>query len=814
MERAVREAHRRGGVERATSSDRGASPSAARAVTPATFFAPLIARGGWRVVGHGARAQTYGAMTLVPPGHEKRLRGSNAPCMTPGEEWEDADDEETRRALKACGLLVAKNAALMDKPKAGRSKPARVGLRDYIAQNLKCMISAMVAMRVSATVYRHKRWTFECFREVYRKRMELRRRLENSRVSALGKESQRSLTTLLRAFDTMMEQMCDPRGNIRAAFYDGMVACPWDVDYEWQQNAAFHEDLYSVPYATNDDRDMTHSYEVPDLPEASHKRVFEGQDSMSQDSRASTGTDDAGVIGGKRKQADYADGVTVRRCRIKPSMDEIPSIVALEMAAEIDVVAAATAHFFATCDLCTDGPTFHEYLTLVTSAYDFAFATEMQLSLENTVIPQMREKQFPDDATFHYTLLAQCYSSSSQATQLLKLLSSDPNPLLHISLMQRIEGVFITSRDGPDDKADARFDRLMRDYAERVASAHHKRPCSVNGSHMQLHYPPPIRTWIETCKLSNSQLYSPAVPSFEALIELRSSSPNGWVEISREGTGYWTAVMTKCGIPAQAVNVRLDIKRYGPEDAREPPPPLPPSSRPFVGIHYDLPDVCSEFGNFGLLLNCMPRDEDLAIECLRNYTGSTIALVGEWVGSTAGSRFVRRLAKRFEFATTTVLPWIGDSAHELSIWKRRAEKLTKQKRRDDALSRRDVFPAVKKCQVAGCQSKSRTMFCCRLCRSAFVCSEHLHALHDEYDLAHATEHCVRLLPTLDRLRGYEVELAHGEGKKQMRSETIMAFNPFIAGVDCWMVDYRKSSNDVYEDVQISVPRIERVENWE
>ena len=813
MERAAREAHKRGGVERATSSARGASSSAARAATPATFFAPFIARGGWRFVGHGARAQTYGAMTMVPPGHEKRLRGSNAASMTPGEAWEDADDAATRRALKACGLLVAKNAALMDKPKAGRSKPARVGLRDHIAQNLKCMISAMVAMRVSATVYRHKRWTFECFREVYRKRVELRRRLDNSRVSALGKESHHSLTTLLRAFDTMMEQMCDPRGNMRAAFYDGMVACPWDVDYEWQQNAAFHEDLYSVPYATNDDRDMTHSYEVQDFPEATHKRVFEGQDSMSQDSRASTGTDDAGVIGGKRKQADYADGVTVRRCRIKPSMDEIPSIVALEMAAAIDVVAAATAHFFATCDLCTDGPTFHEYLTLVTSAYDFAFATEMQLSLENTVIPQMREKQFPDDATFHYTLLAQCYSSSSQAMQLLKLLNSDPNPLLHISLMQRIEGVFITSRDGPDDKADARFDRLMREYAERVASAHHKRSCSVDGSHMQSHYPSPIRTWIETCKSSSGQLYSPAVPSFEALIELRSSSPNGWVEISREGTGYWTAVMTKCGVPAQAVNVRLDIKRYGPDDARDPPLPLPPSSRPFVGIHYDVPDVCSEFGNFGLLLNCMPRDEDLAIECLRNYTGSTIALVGEWSGSTAGSRFVRRLAKRFEFATTTVLPAIGDSAHELSIWKRRAEKLTKQKRRDDALSRDDVFPVVKKCQIAGCQSKSCTMFCCRLCRRAFVCSEHLHALHDEYDLAHATEHCVRLLPTLDRLRGYEVELANGEGMKQMRSETIKAFNPFAAGADCWMVDYRKSSNDVYEDVQISVPRIERLENW-
>jgi hypothetical protein len=151
--------------------------------------------------------------------------------------------------------------------------------------------------------------------------------------------------------------------------------------------------------------------------------------------------------------------------------------------------------------------------------------------------------------------------------------------------------------------------------------------------------------------------------------------------------------------------------------------------------------------------------------------------------------------------------------HELSIWKRRAEKLTKQKRRDDALSRDDVFPVVKKCQVAGCQSKSRTMFCCRLCRRVFTCAEHLQALHDEYDLAHATEHRVQLLPTLDKLRGYDVELACDQGMRQMRSETIMAFNPFVAGADCWIVDYRKSSNDVYEDVQLSIPRIERLESW-
>lgn len=74
----------------------------------------------------------YGVMMLVLLGYEKWLRGSNVLCMMLGEEWEDVDDEEMRRAFKACGLFVAKNVALMDKLKVGWLKFVCVGLWDYI----------------------------------------------------------------------------------------------------------------------------------------------------------------------------------------------------------------------------------------------------------------------------------------------------------------------------------------------------------------------------------------------------------------------------------------------------------------------------------------------------------------------------------------------------------------------------------------------------------------------------------------------------------------------------------------------------------
>ena len=817
MERPTGGAH--GDVHAAPPSYRGAGKFSTHA-SPATFFAPFIAH-GWRFIGEGARAATYGATTLVPPGCDATLLGENASFMVPGEHWTpETTDEGARLVFKACGFCLRRDSEAVDKPRAKRAKPPRVGLRDLVATHLRGMMTALVAMRVSATVYRHKRWSFECFREMYRNHRELKRRLRNAKVSQLGMDAVAKLKSLLNAFDEMFVRVCDPQGTIRAEVYDGIVVCPWDVDYEWQKNPFFQDDeMFMVPYAKQDDRDVTHSYEVKECAEGkatSSSATTTTTTTQSVGSNDSEGTNDAGIVGGKRKLSEESTSAATasHRCRLKPRLPEISCSSALEIAAELDRVAGAACHFFTNCPLCQEGPTFHEYMTVVTSAYDYSFGKEMQHYIEHDVIPEICDKHFPDDSKFYYTMLQQNYSSSCSRS-LLKVIQSDQNPLLHISLMQKIEGALIMSKDGPDEKVDIRFKKLMREFSIRVANTHHKRSSlgsSADEDALSVR-PRVIANWMDACQASCANLFSSAVPGFRAMRELRAASPEGWLEVGMKGTGYWTSVLSKHGIPAQAVNVQLDLKRYGPDDMRRPPMPLPPTSAPFVDIHNDIPAVCAEFTKFGLLINCAPRDGDLAIECLRSYTGNTIAVIGEWQGSTAGSRFVRRLSKRFQFEKTIALPQLSDSVHEVSIWKRRAERLSKKKRRDDNLAPVDVFPMVKKCRVPECQAKCQTLFCCRLCRNAFACAEHLHTLHDEWDAEHTEEHAARLLPKVERLRSYEIQLDVRSDARLMRSQSIMAFNPFRQGAQCWAVDYLSGWNNAYQDVRLSELRVDPVEGW-
>ena len=793
------------------------------ASTPATFFAPFVAR-GWRFVGDATRTTTYGSLTMVTPGNDNLIEGKSAPFMSSDVSFaSEAMTVEARRTLRACGLLVSKDFAPAEQPRLGKATPPRTSLRDHIAEHLKCMMSAMVALRVCATVYRHKRWAFECFREMYRKSRELKRRLRNSKKSALGNDACESLKKLLHAFDVMMERLCDPSGRIRGEFYDGMVTCPWDVDYEWQKNAAFHEEMFAVPYADKDDRDMTHSCEVRNESWEAHEPASQHVDPvatgakpvlasrrLSVGSTASADTDDDGVMDGKRKYSELSsDREVAAKCRMKPKLREISCSVALAMAAEIDIVAAAAAHFFVTCNLCKDGPSFHEYLTNVTSAYGLPLAKKMKSALQTLVVPHIGEERFPDDVSFHYTMLVERYATASSAQKLLPLVAADPNPSLHIVMMQHVEGAYIMSRDGPDDEIDARFNRLMRDYSLRVAASHHQRMGFQGHSGVGTRSPLPslIRKWMDTCYDSVARLYSPAVPSYQAMYALYEASPEGWIEISSGGTGYWTSVLTTCKIPAQAVNVTRQ------RDDKTTFTPMPPTSEPFVAIHDDVPDVCAEFKNFGLLINCLPRDGDLAIECVSNFTGTNIALIGEWQGSTAGSRFLRRLAKGFEFIQAYPLGAVGDRLFELSIWRRRAKRLSKKFRKEKNLSTNHTFPSVKRCHVAGCCSTSHTLFCCALCRAVFVCPNHLCSLHDEWDLEHAKVHEDRLLPTIDRMRSYDVELEKTNEYKLMRSETIMAFNPYRYGAETWTVDYRARLNDTYEIARLGVPRIDPVPDW-
>jgi hypothetical protein len=62
------------------------------------------------------------------------------------------------------------------------------------------------------------------------------------------------------------------------------------------------------------------------------------------------------------------------------------------------------------------------------------------------------------------------------------------------------------------------------------------------------------------------------------------------------------------------------------------------------------------------------------------------------------------------------------------------------------------------------------------------------------------------------LRTYEIELGAMNGSKMMRSETIMAFNPYKRKAECWTVDYCAAVGK-YDNVQLRLPRIDEVKDW-
>jgi len=803
----------RGGVDNIASTN---SNSPTRAPTPASFFAPFVAH-GWRFIStddahRGASAHRFATTTIVPPGYEHIVAGTNAKFMIPDRSWFDLSSPGVVRAMKACGLMISKRETAKDvlerekreRMNGGRRVHARLNLRDHVAIHLNAMVSALVALRVSATVYRHQRWAFECFREVYRKTKELKFRLRNSKVSALGKDSYASLRELIKAFDGMMHVMCDFEGDIRREFYDGAATCPWDVDYEWQRNPHFSDELFDVPYAKADHQDMTMSKVCGDTMRGSLNNASDNvrETASSQGSQVSEQTNDAGAAA-KRQRRESVDSAA-QQCRVKPLLEQIPAATALAMGAEVDIVAGAVAHFFETCDLCVQGPTFQEYLTVVTSAYDFTFANEMVTAIENYVMPYMEGHALPDEIAFYYQRLLEQYRGSLDIRERARLVSEDPNPLLHVTLMQTIEGVLIMAKDGPEHAITPRYDALMRQYADAIAVAHHKRTefshaASREGCVPEALPPAPcpasIGRWRTGCRQWTTQIYAPAVPSFEAILALKDAAPSeGWREAGARRAPYWTDVLRRCGVRV------FDESNVTPD-----------CNKPENTIDDDAVVNVS-----GMLFCCEPRDGDVAIEHLRDSKVDSIAVVGEWQGSTAGSRFLRRLSKRFNLVKTITLPNWSDSTHELSIWKRRKHRLSKSKRAKHELMKTDVFPCVQRCRVSGCEawSSSTTMFCCRLCRSAFVCEHHLAALHDDWDTAHSVEHAIRLLPKVSHLSRYDVKLTRTtDGTDIFRSESIMAFNPFRHEAEFWNVDYAKPSHEGYTDVRLSMPRVEVVENW-
>ena len=158
------------------------------------------------------------------------------------------------------------------------------------------------------------------------------------------------------------------------------------------------------------------------------------------------------------------------------------------------------------------------------------------------------------------------------------------------------------------------------------------------------------------------------------------------------GAGYWAAQMRRSGMDVVAADV--DPPGEGTHNAYHGScAPWHPVVRGDAGAARSAGEKAASPGASRLagraVFMCYPPpgfDSRMASETLeafvasigsnRNHarddeTGHVLALVGEWDGNTADGAFARLLTKHFYLARRAALPQWGDTAHELTVWKRK-----------------------------------------------------------------------------------------------------------------------------------------------
>ena len=206
--------------------------------------------------------------------------------------------------------------------------------------------------------------------------------------------------------------------------------------------------------------------------------------------------------------------------------------------------------------------------------------------------------------------------------------------------------------------------------------------------------PPLTRAWRDACRSWPCRLYAFAAPTDAALRALKRSGGSRWLEVGA-GAGYWAAQMRRSGMDVVAADV--DPPGEGTHNAYHGScAPWHPVVRGDAGatlqahilrISAGERAASPGAGGKGLagraVFMCYPPpgfDSRMASETLEAFvasirqndeTGHVLALVGEWDGNTADGAFARLLTKHFYLARRAALPQWGDTAHELTVWKRK-----------------------------------------------------------------------------------------------------------------------------------------------
>mmetsp|Transcript_22545 Transcript_22545/g.55809 ORF Transcript_22545/g.55809 Transcript_22545/m.55809 type:complete len:349 (+) Transcript_22545:345-1391(+) len=226
----------------------------------------------------------------------------------------------------------------------------------------------------------------------------------------------------------------------------------------------------------------------------------------------------------------------------------------------------------------------------------------------------------------------------------------------------------------------------------RLDAGHQEKSSRAN---TQLQLTPLAVLYVQTMVAPLRRLYAWGVPTSEALDcvaqAVKDSAGKGVVEIGA-GTGYWTSLLRRRGIPVTAYDLH---PCHAPEPNghhrllnRGNPPPFTSIARGGAEavLHADeLPDAAH------VMLVCWPpREGDpgvrsdvsgMALDALCAFRGTTVVYVGETSevtsGATAGPAFHDALHTDWVLRRRVLLPHWPGAADSLTVWSRKQTRAVK-----------------------------------------------------------------------------------------------------------------------------------------
>ncbi|KDO28971.1 hypothetical protein SPRG_20076 [Saprolegnia parasitica CBS 223.65] len=240
---------------------------------------------------------------------------------------------------------------------------------------------------------------------------------------------------------------------------------------------------------------------------------------------------------------------------------------------------------------------------------------------------------------------------------------------------------------------------------------------------------PLLQQWRENVRVWLDKLYAPAIPHPDALKAIAAHSP--LIEIGA-GLGYWSSLLLKQKADILPFDKQSKLKwstDMAPIDVDDDEviETLDAIVPPFTKVYEGGAEVLELKPLKGrTLLLCAPPQSSLARDALRHYKGRYLIHIGEWYGETGDRQFECDVMKHFTLLQRIALPNYTDTAHEVTIWDRKATSSEL---------------AIVAC--SSCDSSQTTLLRrCTLCKTCTYCtSECMRQDHDR----HLAEHARRLI---------------------------------------------------------------------